>query len=342
MARWARRLAGGLRGLHWMALRGVAIASSQAASARLAIGAIVKDEEPYLLEWIAWHRCLGIEDFFIADNASRDGTTALLAALHTEGIVTHIPFPGQPGVPPQLGAYRHIAETFRDRTDWIAFIDADEFLRVESPQGDPAGRLQAWLGRLPRRVGAVTVNWAAYGSDGRIEPGEGLVTERFTRRAQKAFRDNDHVKSIVRSAFWQGILETPHGFAITKGALSVDTRAWPVPPHQVRAGRVRRIVWGVARLDHYAVKSRHEFLHRKLKRGRSDTLDPAHSRDEAYFRLYDRNDVFDPPHPRFLARVRAEVARLDGLLSQHGGTGQFAQAAPVQAGAKASDTPFMQ
>ena len=39
---------------------------------RLAIGAIVKNEGPYLLEWIAFHRVVGVDRFFIADNASTD------------------------------------------------------------------------------------------------------------------------------------------------------------------------------------------------------------------------------------------------------------------------------
>lgn len=39
----------------------------------LSIAAILKNEQPYILEWLAYHMVLGIEDFYIADNISSDG-----------------------------------------------------------------------------------------------------------------------------------------------------------------------------------------------------------------------------------------------------------------------------
>ena len=75
---------------------------------RLAIAAIFKNEGPYVHEWIAHHRALGIERFFIADNTSTDETTATLAALAAAGIVDHLPFPTPPGRGPQQAAYEKI------------------------------------------------------------------------------------------------------------------------------------------------------------------------------------------------------------------------------------------
>ena len=97
-------------------------------SIRLAIAAIFKNEAPYILEWIAFHRFVEIDHFFIADNNSDDGTTELLAALDRAGIVTHIPFPGKPDEAPQLPAYREIMRRHKNDADWFAFIDGDEFL----------------------------------------------------------------------------------------------------------------------------------------------------------------------------------------------------------------------
>ncbi len=51
---------------------------------KIAIGAIVKNEAPYLREWVAYHKAVGVDAFIIGDNDSTDGTrafpTALLAA----------------------------------------------------------------------------------------------------------------------------------------------------------------------------------------------------------------------------------------------------------------------
>ena len=212
MARWKRRLASGLGDAAWAARRlWAGLHETPDPHPRIAIGAIVRDEGPYLLEWVAWHRCLGITAFFIADNNSTDGTTALLRAMDGAGLVTHLPFPGEPGIPPQLPAYRMIAERHLSDTDWIAFIDADEFIRPAARCPDPATALPIWLGRLPALVGAVGLHWALFGSSDRTEPGSGLVVERFPHRAPQDFEKNNHIKSIIRCRNWNGLLGTPHG-----------------------------------------------------------------------------------------------------------------------------------
>ena len=147
----------------------------------LGVGAIFKNEGPYILEWIAFHRAVGVTRFFIADNASDDGSTELLAALDRAGIIRHIPFPGRPGEPPQLPAYVEILARFGAEADWIAFIDADEFLQPAPPD---RSLLPALAGLdAAEGVGMVVVNWAVYGSGGADEAGPEPVIERFQGRA---------------------------------------------------------------------------------------------------------------------------------------------------------------
>lgn len=43
----------------------------------LSIGAIFKDEAPYLAEWIEFHRLVGVEHFFLYDNLSTDEKSML-------------------------------------------------------------------------------------------------------------------------------------------------------------------------------------------------------------------------------------------------------------------------
>lgn len=119
----------------------------------LGIGAIVKEEGPYLLEWIAWHRCLGVSKFFIADNMSADGTSELLKALHDEGIVTRIEWAVQPAPGLQVAAYKHIVETYGRSVDWLAFIDVDEFFRPSIPAYSPNPARLAAIGGFRGRGG---------------------------------------------------------------------------------------------------------------------------------------------------------------------------------------------
>jgi hypothetical protein len=55
----------------------------------LAIAAPVRGEAPYLLEWIAYHRVLGIRAFLLADNGGDDdkATSKLLQVLHDRQII---------------------------------------------------------------------------------------------------------------------------------------------------------------------------------------------------------------------------------------------------------------
>ena len=45
----------------------------------------VKDEAPYLVEWIAYQRLIGFDHVIIAANDSTDGTNEILSALQRRG-----------------------------------------------------------------------------------------------------------------------------------------------------------------------------------------------------------------------------------------------------------------
>lgn len=51
----------------------------------------VKNEGPFLLEWIAFHQCIGVTDFLFYSNDCDDGTDTLLDALAELGHLRHLP-----------------------------------------------------------------------------------------------------------------------------------------------------------------------------------------------------------------------------------------------------------
>jgi hypothetical protein len=279
----------------------------------LGIAAIVKEEGPYIIEWIAWHRCLGVSKFFIADNVSMDGTSDLLIALHDKGIVTRIEWAMQPVPDLQVTAYKHIMETYGNAVDWLAFIDADEFFCPSALDADPVNSLLTWLRQLPTRVGAVAVNWANYGSSNRIEPGDGMVTERFFLRGQDSMPENRIVKSIVRTRFWSNARGSAHVFVIARRSFYINTSWSLLSPEELSMKKTSDVKYSAFRLNHYVVKSRMEYFAKKAARGNVNAKTQKYA--GSFFMRFDKNEVFDPVPAEMLTLVKAEVSRIQALLA---------------------------
>lgn len=281
------------------------------APVRLAVAAIFKNEGPYIHEWIAHHRALGVERFYIADNASTDETTATLAALAAAGIVRHLPFPTPPGRPPQQAAYELILRRHGGEAEWIAFLDGDEFLVPAEPHRTLAAMLDA-LDPGPD-VGVIAVNWAVYGSSGLKAGASAPVAERFTRRAARGRLVNRHYKSIVRPAAVQGKVPNPHYFPLKAGFHAVHVDGTPVvdAPNQAK-GLSSRIVWEPLRINHYIVKSWEEFYYRKRARGRAAKA--GAERDASFFEALDHNDAVEPMPAWLVAAAAAEGRALDAAV----------------------------
>ncbi|MGA1180601.1 MAG: glycosyltransferase family 2 protein [Marivivens sp.] len=50
----------------------------------------MKNEGPYILEWVAHHLAIGFGHFIVVTNDCEDGTDEILLALQQRGPVTHV------------------------------------------------------------------------------------------------------------------------------------------------------------------------------------------------------------------------------------------------------------
>lgn len=276
---------------------------------KLYIAAIIKDEVNSLLEWIAYHKVLGIDGFIIADNDSKDGSRELLAALSHFENITVIDFPNIKGQKPQLPAYSKILSTCSPEVDLLAFIDADEFLL---PLGSGLS-MKEFVGQrfADESVSAVALNWANFGSNNQMFAEEKLVTERFTRRAPQRFNVHRNFKSIVRPKQVQQFLN-PH-FAELRSGRYVDALGRDLVLHPKHGkGVSAEILWEGARVNHYAVKSLEEFLLGKHLRGSAATAKRV--KHKAYFMAHDRNDEECHLAANMVPAVKTEMERLTTQL----------------------------
>jgi len=269
---------------------------------RIGIVAPVKQEARYLLEWISYHRALGVSSFVLGDNGGDDHTSEILQLLDAAGEVHRLDWIGE--VAFQDRFVLDAIPRLRGIADVCAVIDVDEFLRPLGAHDDvPTAVTEIFASA---ETSAAGLNWATFGSSGRIAPGDGLVIERFTRRAADGHRRNQAVKSLIRPERIAGYVN-PHVFTLTSG-IYVNDRAEPLRWEGAPA-MAEVASWHRLRVDHFVLKSRDEFA-AKVRRGRATLPKGQDDRDDAFFVSRDHNDVADPMPAAFVERTKREIARL--------------------------------
>ena len=112
-------------------------APADPAAARTCIVTTMKNEGPFILEWLAHHRAIGVTDFLIYTNDCTDGTDRLLDLLAARGLVVHRdnPYRGSP-LPPQHAALQAAeSEPVLHSADWAICMDVDEFISIRLGDG---------------------------------------------------------------------------------------------------------------------------------------------------------------------------------------------------------------
>ena len=263
----------------------------------LSICAIYRGEGPYLREWVAFHRVVGVERFYLYDNRSKDEHREALAPYLAEGGIEQTDWPLFPG---QVQAYTDCLERHREDTRWMAFVDIDEFLF--SPTGRPLPEVLARYERWP----GVGVNRVTFGTSGHETPPPGLVLENYTRRLEHPNMRKPAVKSVVDPRRAVRALD-PHHFEYREG-FAVDESEHPLEAQHSASDSCATL-----RVNHYFTRSEQERF-AKLHRPRAGggKLRPEVIRAGQGIREDVRFGAPDDVILRYLPALRAELERVAG------------------------------
>jgi hypothetical protein len=138
-----------------------------------------KDEAPYLLEWVAYHRLVGFDHFLVFSNDCADGTDAMLDRLAELGYLSHVRNDriGPKGVQwtalDRAASHPRVAEA-----SWLLVADVDEFVNVRCGRG----RLSDLLAGVPE-ADAIALTWRLFGANGVVEIEDRPVIDQFRRAA---------------------------------------------------------------------------------------------------------------------------------------------------------------
>jgi len=255
----------------------------------LSVVCAIKNEADDLLEWLHFHRLAGVDHFYLYDNQSTDETRKVIESFPWPDMITYHYVEGDFG---QMRAFHHAIDSYRNSSEWCAFIDADEFLYPV--EGENIKDVLQDVSSAP----AVAVHWLNFGSNGHEERPQGLCIESFTRRAPDDFPDHYVMKSIVRPDAIVAYLH-PHQSLVLGCYVQED--GTPVFPIGGRCSVPKRRKLAI---NHYYTKSRQQLL-KKRERGRPLAEgDPERIRAMEFFTLRDRNDVEDLTIQKFLPGLK--------------------------------------
>ncbi len=246
---------------------------------------IVRNEAPYLYEWVAFHQLQGIEHFYFYEGGSTDSTLAILGEFEAMGVATINSSP-ENTIKTQMQCYNHYLDKHKKEACWTAFIDTDEFLF------SPKGQLLPVINEL--NASAIAVHWMLYGSNGKLvyDPKE-LVVARFTKRENKV---HTHVKSICYNEEVIRAGGSPHIFKV-EGDDIVNERGEKLSSEYalMQRGSVEKL-----RINHYHTKSYAEYVAR-----RSGRFTPQQIKDR--FVGHDLNEVEDGILLPFIEPINALI-----------------------------------
>ncbi|WP_172299811.1 glycosyltransferase family 2 protein [Pseudoruegeria sp. HB172150] len=281
---------------------------------RTVVVTCMKNEGPFILEWLAYHRMIGVSDFLIYTNDCTDGTDTMLDMLQAKGLVQRRDNPfREMDLRPQHAALDVArGEEVLKSAGWILPIDVDEFVNIHVG----AGHLNdLYTAIAPANL--ISLTWRLFGNSDRDTYEDRPVTEQFTRCAPELIRRPHQAwgfKTLYRNLglFADMGVHRPKG--LTQGAADkvhwVNGSGQPMPRKILRTGwrsSLDSYGYDLVTLNHYAVRNAESFLV-KRDRGRVNHVD--RDQGEAYWFRMNNNAEQDHSIQRHLPALRQEIDRL--------------------------------
>ncbi|ACM31170.1 glycosyltransferase family 2 protein [Rhizobium rhizogenes] len=293
----------------------------------------VKNEAPFIVEWIAYHKVIGFDRIIVFSNDCSDGTDAILDALNEAREILHIRHTPPAGVSAQQSAARMANEMgLLEQSDWVIWLDADEFLNI----GVGSGQVSDLVSAISPCAG-ILISWRLFGDGGNHSfPGK-FISPNFTSAASETFTRNREIKTFFRFEYpvvgfseigthrplLRKAHEAPSTTFLSGNGRPIESssevnRRWLEGEDFWRTSSVEQQEHGYkfAQINHYCVRTPEYFLLKK-SRGRGFLSDQSGSRNRRHTPMFymrmNRNGSFDDGILRFSDQVDMVIKQLVGI-----------------------------
>ncbi|WP_170348366.1 glycosyltransferase family 2 protein [Ruegeria atlantica] len=272
----------------------------------------MKNEGPFVLEWVAHNRAIGVDQIVVMTNDCTDGTDALLNRLDERGILTHVDNNSRRQTSPQKRAYKKfLAMEVARPQDWVVVIDADEHINVKT--GD--NTLRALTDAIPDAK-MISMTWRLFGNAGVVRYEDRFLSDQFRRAAQEQkYRPPQAwgFKTMFQRELWSALgVHRPKRPTVE----TMEDCHWYNGSGQLMPDRYFSASWRSARdsigydlvqINHYALKSCESYLVKKM-RGRAHHLGESLGMD--YWNMMNQNAEEDGSIDVILDRKREHFYEL--------------------------------
>lgn len=283
---------------------------------KIVVVTTMKNEGPFMLEWLAYHMSIGVTNFIVYTNDCTDGTDTMFDILDSKGIVEHRENPyRETGQKPQHAAYLAAQSTPTAKAaDWVICMDVDEYINVHV--GD--GTLHDLFKAVPD-ANVISMTWRLFGNAEVDLFEDKFITEQFFRCAPKICR-KPHQAWGFKTMFRNNGIYKKYGVHRPVGLQPelMDQIHWvngsgvKMPDNILRTGwrsSVSTYGYDLVTLNHYALRSCESFL---VKRDRGRVNHVARDQGMAYWFRMNNNAEHDES---ILKRIPRAKEKFDELMA---------------------------
>lgn len=237
----------------------------------LSVGAVFKNENHAIKEWIDHYLARGVDHFYLINDNSTDSFRKTIQPYVDNKDVTlyHCNEPKYNGRQRSIYWKNFSPILINQETKWLIIVDLDEFLY--SPQQVSISNIL----KNYEEYGQIIVDWVPFGSNGHVKQPDSIVKGFTMTKNLNSFTQTKYIVNSSFPCFDLGV----HMPSVNGPSIELSWRSNRFDP--------------VFLINHYSIQSEEFWMNIKMTRGDADCHLKTDDRNMLLFKTLDINDIED-------------------------------------------------